>query len=119
MGPLSIRSAFAAAGVASVAMASHSGAQPTGLSAAYTTDCAALFLETGQSVQAEDVLRQSATPSGPDRHAVYFKQAELWDRLGERNEARDALDKALRIKPDYAPARALSDAYSAYGPQAK
>ena len=38
---------------------------------------------------------------------------------GPADEARDALDRALRIKPDYAPARALSDAYSAYGPQAK
>lgn len=119
MGPLSIRSALAAAGLVSVAMVSQSGARPAGLSAAHATSCAALFLETGQPRQAKAMLRESAPPSGPDRHVVYVRQVELWDALGDRNEAHDALGKALRIKPDYAPALALRHEYSAYGPQAK
>ena len=57
--------------------------------------------------------------SPADRVQDQMALALACHETGQKNEARDALEAALRLDPDYAPALTLMETYRARGPQAK
>ncbi|WP_290844149.1 tetratricopeptide repeat protein [Henriciella sp.] len=71
---------------------------------------------------ASAVNRESADPR-PERIVDGVQDrmalALVHHELGNPNEARDALEAALRLDPDYAPALILMEEYRYRGPQAK
>lgn len=71
---------------------------------------------------ASAVNREGAEPRPErivDRVQDQMALALVHHELGNRNEARDALEAALRMDPDYAPAVTLMEEYRHRGPQAK
>lgn len=57
--------------------------------------------------------------SPADRVQDQMALALAYHETGQKNEARDALEAALRLDPDYAPALTLMAHYHHRGPQAK
>ncbi|MEM5518547.1 tetratricopeptide repeat protein [Henriciella sp. AS95] len=82
-----------------------------------TASLAALAVATLSALNAQGT--HTSPTAKPDRAHAYTTLALVYHERGDKNEARDALEKALRADPGNVAALKLMELYRYRGPQAK